>query len=589
MNHPRALVTMLIGKNYQRLWEQQCRANWEMYAARHDADVIVLDTHLDTSPRAMTRQRSWQKLLILGEPRLAAYEQVVWLDADILIHPRALWVGENVPRELIGVTDEYEYPTRELNFVALTRLYRFWEKQNIRFARNATPREFYALAGYDKTFDRAAQSGVMVMNPQAHRSLLEHVYYTREGTQLDGLNGEMRPLSYELLSANCVHWLAPQWNALWQQEKALSFPFLYLESEHPLLSLCATRALAKNYFLHFAGALSELAAVDLTSPLLQVPPRNIFPAPHLSPPPQCQSPVALFLFNRPETTAHVMEAIRAVRPRELYLVADGPRENVPDDVTRCEAARQVALKVDWECKVSTNFAEKNLGLKARVESGLNWVFENAAEAILLEDDCVPDETFFRFCDEMLERYRNDTRVFMVSGNDFKFGLDTQDSYTFSRYPLIWGWATWKRAWQKNDVTMRTLPGALATNRLSEKLDSARAVQYWAYTLQEHFQTQTTWDYTWLWSIWENDGLCIHPNTNLVENVGFGAQATHTRDDENLFAELIKARLEFPLQHPTRIERNRNGDALVEEIAFSGTLRQLWKRVRARRDRLQKAN
>ena len=582
MKHARALVTLVIGKYFQSLWEKHCRANWEQYAARHDADVIVLDVPLDSSPRAQARQASWQKLLILGQPQVRDYTQVVWLDADILIHPRAAWVGDNVPPELIGVTDEYEYPTRELNFRALTRLYRLWEKRNIRFARNATPREFYTLAGFDKTFDRATQSGVMVLNPQPHRAILEHVYHNHEQGNLGGINGEMRPLSYELLSANLVHWLAPQWNAIWWFEKAVSFPFLFLENESPLLSACATRALAKNFLLHFAGLQDELRAVDLTSRLLDEPPRLLHASRPPLPPPQCQSPVALFLFQRPETTARVMDAIRAVRPRELYLVADGPRANVPEDAARCAQAREIALQVDWECAVKTHFAETNLGLRARVESGLNWLFEQVEEAIILEDDCIPDVTFFRFCDETLERFRDDARVFMISGNDFKFGLDAQNSYTFSRYPLIWGWATWRRAWLKNDATMQTFPRALRSNRLGEMLGDTRAAQYWAFTLHEHFRTRTTWDYTWLWSIWENDGLCVHPNTNLVENAGFGADATHTRDSENLFAEMLKSHMDFPLQHPPRVERNAESDALIEDIAFSGSLRRLWKRVRAQR-------
>lgn len=298
--------------------------------------------------------------------------------------------------------------------------------------------------------------------------------------------------------------------------------------------------------------------------------------------PRCVSPVALCLFNRPETTAQVMRAIRAVRPPKLYLIADGARTNHADDSARCRAARQVALNVDWECEIHTNFSETNLGLKRRIETGMNWLFENVPEAIILEDDCVPDPTFFHFCDALLERYRADERIMTISGCDYKFGAaDDRYSYTFSRYPLIWGWATWRRAWLMNDPDMTTLPDALRTNRLRDRFADRHAAQYWSYVLNDNRQTQSSWDYAWLWSIWEHDGLCIHPNTNLVENIGFGKDATHTHDPASPFANMPAVPL-HALRHPPRVERNADADALIEQLAFSGSVRRLWDTLRARR-------
>lgn len=589
MKNTRAIVTLIVGAKFQEFWQRDCRANWEAYAARHDADLIVLAEPLDTSPRATTRRITWQKLLILGEPRIKKYSQVVWLDADILIHPHAPWVGQDVPPHLVGAADEYAYPTKALNRIALARLYNFWRKHNIRFADNPTPREFYELAGFPVVADRAVQAGVMVVTPHLHRDVFEYVYHHYEQLKLGGLNGEMRSLSYELIRANLVHWLAPQWNGNWLMHKALFYPFLFLETRHPLLARCATQTLAQNYFLHFAGSAYELDAVNLHAPRLQPPPQ----IPAYESPQQtsyaCQSSVAVCLFNRPETTARVMQAVRAARPRELYLIADGARADQPADAAQCDAARRVALQVDWDCAVKTNFAETNMGLKARIESGLDWLFQHVPEAIVLEDDCVPDATFFRFCDEMLERYRHDARVMMISACDYKFGLsENPASYSFSRYPLIWGWATWRRAWQQHDPNMTTLPDALANGRLQNILQDTRAAQYWAFLLNDNFHTRATWDYAWVWSIWERDGLCIHPNTNLVENIGFTENATHTRNTDDFFADLLKNALAFPLRHPESIARDNDNDALIEEIAFSGAVRRVWERVAAHR-RARQAN
>jgi hypothetical protein len=587
MKKERAIVTLLLGKPYQRVW-QWCRKNWEDYAARHGADLIVLTEPLDTSPRAEARQKTWQKLLVAGHPEVKGHEQVVWLDMDLLIHPRAPWVGENVPPDRIGATDEYGYPTRELNERALRQLYRMWEESGVSYADNANPRDFYRLGGYDREFDRAVQSGVMVLNPKEHREILEHVYMRHEETHLRGLNGEMRPLSYELLKADRVHWLAPEWNALWLIEKQLRYPFLFAEPQNPLLGKCVSQALSRNYMLHFAGAGHELVYTDWDAPELVLEPQlRSYERPTARPARKCEVPVALLLFNRPAKTAQVMEAIRAVRPSRLYLIADGARPDHPEDMTLCAEARAIATKADWGCEVTTNFSEINLGLKWRVESGLDWLFDQVEHAIILEDDCLPEPTFFAFCEELLERYAGDERIFAISGTDYKFGLTGDpNSYAFSRYPLIWGWATWRRAWQLNDPKMMSLPEAIASKRLVRMLGDTREAQYWEYQLNDHLKCQTTWDSAWLWTLWEHDGLCIHPNVNLIENIGFGSGATHTQETTNVLSGMFTTPIEFPLKHPSRAERDVRGDALIDEIAFSGNLRRLWERVLAARSALK---
>ncbi len=584
MTRTRAIVTLTLGENYQRVWQKFCRANWEQYAARHDADLFVFEHDLDDSPRAHARQKSWQKLLVLGQPQVRAYAQVVWLDADVLIHPRAPWIGEDVPFEKVGAADEYGYPTPAHYHRAILQLYQLWKSRGLAYGDNPTPHTFYRVSGFESVFDYVVQAGIMVLAPKHHHEIFEHVYFRYEEGNFGGLNAEMRPLSYELLKADCVYWLAPRWNALWLIEKQLRYPFLFSEVAHPLLAQCLTRALSENYMLHCAGAGHEVAYIDWRAPQLQREPTpRVYSASIPPTAPRCETPVALILFNRPETTARVMDAIRAARPRQLFLIADGARADHPDEAARCAEARAIAWNVQWECEVFTNFAETNLGLKSRVETGLDWVFAQVERAIILEDDSVPHVTFFSYCAELLERYRDADHVMAISGNDFKFGLgDNADSYTFSRYPLIWGWATWRRAWQLHDPNMTTLPHAIATSRLEKMLNDPHAAQYWAFVLHDNFKTQTTWDAAWLWSIWEHDGLCIHPNVNLIENVGFGSDATHTHNAQDFFANLYSEPIQFPLRHPEHTTRDAHGDALIEEIEFSGSVRRLWERVRADR-------
>ena len=170
-------------------------------------------------------------------------------------------------------------------------------------------------------------------------------------------------------------------------------------------------------------------------------------------------PVALFLFNRPDATAAVFERIRGARPKTLLLIADAPRVSRPEDVQKCLAARAVVSRIDWPCEVVTNYAETNLGCRRRLSSGLDWVFQLVPEAIVLEDDCLPDPTFFRFCEVMLDRYRDEASVMHIGGNNFRDGPSCADGYRFSRYTFTWGWATWRRAWQHYDVHMSAWPAA----------------------------------------------------------------------------------------------------------------------------------
>lgn len=283
--------------------------------------------------------------------------------------------------------------------------------------------------------------------------------------------------------------------------------------------------------------------------------------------------VAFLIFNRPNATEKVFQAIRQSQPPILLLVADGPRKDKVGEAEKCAATRAIIDKVDWQCKVITNFADENLGCKLRVSSGLNWVFEQVEEAIILEDDCLPDPTFFRFCEELLERYKDDKRIMAISGNNLQFGLRrNNDSYYFSRYFHCWGWASWRRAWQHYDVEMKLWPSIRDSGWLKDLLQDTYAEKYWTKLFQSTYQgCINTWDYQWVFTCWIQNGLIISPNVNLVSNIGFGKEATHTQDTNNILANMRINSLIFPLKHPISFIRNNQADKYIENYIFSNNI------------------
>lgn len=279
------------------------------------------------------------------------------------------------------------------------------------------------------------------------------------------------------------------------------------------------------------------------------------------------TPVAFFIFNRPQLTQRVFDAIRQAKPAMLLVVADGPRCDRPGEVDLCAQTRAVIQQVDWHCQVLTNFSEVNLGCKQRVSSGLNWVFETVERAIILEDDCLPHLTFFPFCEDLLNYYANDTRVMAISGDNFQFGRQrTQDSYYFSRYNHCWGWASWRRAWRYYDVEMKLWPMIKQGKWLHDLLGDDRAVRYWTDIFETVANDRLdTWDYQWTFACWLQNGLTILPNVNLVSNIGFGSEATHTTGTNRL-SNLSSEAMQFPLQHPAFVVRDAQADESTHRLA-----------------------
>lgn len=280
-----------------------------------------------------------------------------------------------------------------------------------------------------------------------------------------------------------------------------------------------------------------------------------------------KTPIAFFIFNRPHLTQKVFDAIRHAKPAILLVIADGPQCDRLDEANLCTQTRAVIQQVDWPCQVLTDFSKVNLGCKRRVSSGLNWVFEIVERAIILEDDCLPHPTFFPFCEDLLDYYANDTRVMTISGDNFQFGRQrTQDSYYFSRYNHCWGWASWQRAWRYYDVDMKLWPTVKQGDWLHDLLGDDRTVRYWTDIFEDVANDRLdTWDYQWTFACWVQNGLTILPNVNLVSNLGFDIDATHTTAASPL-GNLPTIAMQFPLQHPAFMIRNVQADRLTHQAA-----------------------
>lgn len=280
------------------------------------------------------------------------------------------------------------------------------------------------------------------------------------------------------------------------------------------------------------------------------------------------TPVVLLVFNRPDTIARVFAVIREARPSHLLVVADGPRTDRPGEAALCDEVRRIVEQVDWQCEVFHNYSETNLGCKLRVSSGLDWVFSQVEEAIILEDDCLPDASFFPYCQELLEFYRHNQQIGMISGDNFQFGRKhNEDSYYFSKYFHIWGWATWRSRWIGSyDVNIKQWPVVRDESWLSDILDDKSELAAWKINFDKVYSGKIdTWDYQWVFANWLQDRLCILPSVNLISNIGFNSQATHTKVNINI-ANIACSAVSFPLQHPEKVIRNTLADKFSQHVA-----------------------
>ncbi len=293
-----------------------------------------------------------------------------------------------------------------------------------------------------------------------------------------------------------------------------------------------------------------------------------------------QVPILFIIFNRPETTRRVFEAIRSIKPARLFIAADGPRSSKPEEGKLCQEAREVATEIDWPCETKTLFREKNLGCKDSVSSAISWFFQNVEEGIILEDDCLPNQSFFLFCQELLERYRDEGRIMHISGLNLQFGEQFgQGSYYFSHFPHIWGWATWRRAWKKYDIEMRGLEKLVTSNKAYALFEDRRMSRF-LNSLFLHVRDKKidTWDAQWAYSIMNASGIAITPNINLVENIGFGNNSTHTNEKSSKLGQ--KSSPLSKITHPIETIVNKEADSrLFKKVYLVSTSDKIRLRIR----------
>lgn len=287
-------------------------------------------------------------------------------------------------------------------------------------------------------------------------------------------------------------------------------------------------------------------------------------------------PILFLIFNRVEQTGIVFEEIRKLQPKKLFIAADGARDAVKDESLQCFLTKEIVLRgVDWDCEIKTLFRDKNLGCGKAVSSAIDWFFDHVEEGIILEDDCVPDPSFFPFCKELLEKYRDNEKIMHISANNFQQGVIRGNGfYYFSRLAHIWGWATWKRAWKKYDFTLNRYYNYPAN-------DVHPRFQSFIKQIKEGFID--TWDVQWSMSVWWNQGIAIMPETNLVKNIGYGDKnATHTKSTPPKWVRKMRYGHVDKMAHPESIQVNKEADDFtLKTVYYESSIKKIAKKLLGR--------
>lgn len=284
-----------------------------------------------------------------------------------------------------------------------------------------------------------------------------------------------------------------------------------------------------------------------------------------------KTPVLFLIFNRLDTTRQVFEKIREAQPAQLFIGADGPRPEKIGEAAKVAAVRKYVLdNIDWDCEVKTLFREENLGCGRAVSQAITWFFEHVEQGIILEDDTLPDLSFFGFCEELLHHYKEDERLMHITGANFLNGcLSFKESYYFSKYPTIWGWATWRNRWEKyvfnlTEINLKQLKEESGLYNFSKS-----EFLFWSGTLK-NLKNVDTWDYQWILTIWLNQGISATSSVNLISNIGFGEDATHTFQTGSKVANL-KTKKITKIIHPTTMDINYQADRFAFSINVQNKL------------------
>ncbi len=290
------------------------------------------------------------------------------------------------------------------------------------------------------------------------------------------------------------------------------------------------------------------------------------------------TPVLFLVFNREDTAQKVFDAIKKQKPAKFYIAADGPRENKEGEKERCQKVREIINQIDWDCEVKTLFREENLGCRRAVSSAISWFFEQEEMGIILEDDCLPNTSFFFFCEEMLHKYKEDERIGHISGNSyFPELISANQSYDFTTLPHIWGWATWKRVWKNYDVDFPYWTSKNNSSMRKRLFINKREEIYFSSFLSDTLSKKhgiNAWSPQYVFSLRLQNQLSIYPKVNMVTNIGLEDQeATHTSKKTNRTKALPQEEIKFPLEHPSYILRNKELDNKTTRKTFFS-----WKRL-----------
>ncbi|GAB3279243.1 hemolytic protein HlpA [Larkinella harenae] len=284
------------------------------------------------------------------------------------------------------------------------------------------------------------------------------------------------------------------------------------------------------------------------------------------------TPILFIIFNRVDLAKTVFDKIRAQRPVKLFIAADGPRPGIEMDRINCEVVRKYVLdSIDWECQVYKLFRETNLGCGRSVSSAISWFFDEVEEGIILEDDCVPNEHFFKFCETLLQRYRSNHSISAISGNNFQplQPMLIEPDYYFSVFPSSWGWATWRRAWTGFDLHISDWPTARQKELESFLFQEKKYSHWWKrqFDHYSHDKVEHTWDFQFHYLSMSRNQLAVLPKVNLVSNIGTGDDATHFKSAESELVNMPTFKLSFPLKHPKSISRNYEADLYHQKLLF----------------------
>jgi hypothetical protein len=297
------------------------------------------------------------------------------------------------------------------------------------------------------------------------------------------------------------------------------------------------------------------------------------------------SPILFLAFNRLDTTQRVFETIASVKPDRLYIACDGARKNRNEEENVKAVREWLMSNISWKCEVKTLFRENNLGCKLAVSGAITWFFEQEEMGIILEDDCLPSVSFFTYCDDLLNKYRDNPTIMSISGtNHLDNTLTYKESYHFSGNFNCWGWASWRRAWSKYDPDLQAWSAFRKSHKLSKLPHSSFLfVRYWTriFDLLEK-QVIDTWDYQMILTVWNNEGLCICPARNMISNIGFSVEGTHTLDSSHRNSNRKRETISFPLVHPQEIRQNVELDKLENKAFYEITWTNEMKREVKRR-------